>query len=401
MTKNLLPPDSNLGRPLYCTHALWAGILDLWQRAREDSAPWDDIVFDKLAHCIHLFWNILHKQGMVSFKSAYFSAPGIHGPGPALRKSGRFIRPLHAIKVIQHIQESFTKFGDPDIHLFTLTPKRKYAGKQRFEVSPGRERSYLQVHLSTTMGQAFRDKDIEYRNLIAEALSKLDREEIRSLGTHQTKMGTLDAIEYNVFVHLIRGVIGTFEQFTPITSLTEEAGQAKSTTFSLSSVKYVLNEIERKTTTNRQYYEAALSRLKDERRINGNEVLQLVLPELGDPGDIWDSPEVSEWREIGQNLSELSPYLSALKISSGTDETSNSESEKYEKSILKGEEAREKISLAFNVTLPYIVSLKGQDPQRLRLQHRLFDIFDGLPHKSGKYKESYRSFKKGFLSKQK
>ena len=142
----IIPKDTNLGRSLYGMHALWASILDCWQRTNEDTKAWNGIDFDKLAHCIHLLWNALHERHKVSFKSVYHSAQGVHGPGPALRER-KYLSPIHALDVISHIQESLKDIKNPDIYLFSLE-KGEWRGGYKYNVKPGRERAYFPIHLS-------------------------------------------------------------------------------------------------------------------------------------------------------------------------------------------------------------------------------------------------------------
>jgi hypothetical protein len=390
LTSNIVPHDINFGRALYGIHAVWAMALDYWQRTNQDYADWDDIEFDKLAHCIHLIWNKLHETKEVTFRSAYQSAPGIHGPGPALFKKGSFNNPLHATKVINHIQTSFRL--NPDINLFSLQAKRS----EKYKVGPGRKGIFLPVYLSSSYPRTFREEDMNCADLLSTLLSKLSRNEIRALGTHQSKNGTLESIEYNTFIHLFRKIMLEFRTLEdPRTVTLQQAGDGKWTS-ELPSTLYILNEIEKKSLRNRGDYASGRDKILKESR--QNKTAAIAAKTFDAPEDIWDSEEVKKWYIRCEMLGFVLAYTAGLKAlrDSLVPPEDHGEwpgfKEKTEKQADVGNKARIPIATFFGIDLPLIPS-SVESVDWKRIKNGIVQIFDQFPHITGCYKVDYDRIK--------
>ncbi len=306
----VLPRHSSNGRALWGIHAVWVTVLDDWIRKntalRETEKSWRGIEFDKFAHVLHLTWNALQEQKRVSFRSVYYSADGVHGPGPALERRDQADRHVHALDAIDHIQGILQELT-PNIHLFDLRVKT-YDQTRQFSVLPGQPRAYSMQHLSDTLRPGWEPKDVTAVRAIASLMSKLTAEEIRCLGTHQTKEGTLAALEYNVFVHLFHRLMeecSRIERPSP----SSPATQGKKT--DLPSLESVIDEIERKSYSNQKAYRRGRDKLVSAQQ-NGDTFAAVALKQFDAPDTIWANG-VIDWRKVGRKMQKLHAYLVALR----------------------------------------------------------------------------------------
>jgi len=196
----------------------------------------------KLFHLIHLTWNALYAEGKVSFRSIYLSADGIHGPGPALLKRGKSVGHVHLLDALFHIQSVFKE--NPDVYLFDISQFRRY-GKDLYWVLPGGRIPTCHLHLSTLLPGACRDRDLEFMTALEGLIAELSSDEVRVLGTHQSKEGTLKAIEYNIFIQLFKRFADEISLLQPSSGRTF-SGQGRQPQSDLGSAATIIGEVTRR-----------------------------------------------------------------------------------------------------------------------------------------------------------
>jgi len=363
------------GRALWGTHAIWATLLEDWERANnpsETSAAWSGIEFDKLAHLAHLMWNALHAREKTSFASVYDSAHGLHGPGPALPKRGSARKHIPVLDALNHIQNVLSE--NPDVHLFDIRT-RQYEGKIQYAVRPGRERTYLPIHLSDNLRAGWSDDDKRMVQVLSAFVRRLGRDEIRVLGTHQNKAETIEAIEYNVFVHL-------FSRLIEETETIQNRGVPKSSRerfgkSDLPSLAFVVQEISRKASGNRRPFTTAYDKATAAAR-EGNQVAEIAIDGVFDhPDKIWDT-EVTGWQRNGELMEKVHDYIRALRSVFVVSHQAVSES--AQEMEAEGLAARRQISRLCGVELPMIPRTQdGTYPWR-GLRAAVVRVFDTLPH---------------------
>lgn len=396
MNNSLIPKNLSSGRALWGIHALWAIVLSRWQvkNTPKNKEPqfWPGVEFDKLVHLIHLLWNSLyeHNPKLVSFPSVYFSENGVHGPGPALREKGVGNRHIFALGAIDHIQETLKRLN-PDIHLFDFNIK-KYNNKKYYEVRPGRERTYLQLHLSNSLPNAFRGQDVIYVNSITELVQNLTQEEVRALGTHQNKEGTIEAIEYNVYVHL-------FNRFMLEVELIENPEKVKKRRRELGradppSMNSIIKEIGRKSQHNRTAYSSARRKIFKASE-GGNYVAKVALKFFKEPGTIWVD-EVSNWYKSEEYMMNLYAYLVALRNvyfppdDPDQEDERNKLKERLQNEKRRGLEGARQIKNKFNVQLPDLTVTKKDTYPWLDLKYGIAKVFYSTSGVS-KYRKEFES----------
>jgi hypothetical protein len=321
MSDGLFSQHKTRGRALWGTHAVWAYVLDTWMKKntldpKQEPEDWGGIEFDKLAHLLHLMWNALaetiseHGLAAVSFFSIYQTADGVHGPGPALPERERPNRHIHLLDALYILQ---SKLGEitPDAHLFRLGI-RGVSGKRHYKVHLGRERTWLPLHLSQALPPAWEQRDEAYAKMLGELISGLSQEEIRALGTHQTKAGTIKALEYNVFVHLFRRFIDETE-FIEKRGHVVQKGKRRGAS-DLPSLAYVIDEIRRKSNANANEacYRLGLGKLQKSAKQNDPVAKVAVEKIFQAPDTIWVK-DVRDWETVGKRMEALHSYLVALR----------------------------------------------------------------------------------------
>lgn len=318
MTDGLVIRHMSNGRALWGTHALWAYVLNAWMKKNTDPntepAEWGGIEFDKLANLVQLIWNEFagrDPQGdsaSVSFFSAYQSADGVHGPGPALPANGSLTRHIPLLDTLSMLQGSLKEIT-PDALMFRLGT-REFAGRKQYKVHLGRERTWLPYHLSDTLTPAWEPRDKKHADMLAELISGLTQDEIRALGTHQTKSGTIKALEYNVFIHL-------FWRYIEETEFIEKRGHVvrkgkRRGSSDLPSLIYVIDEIGRKSRTNQVPYRSGLEKLQKAAK-QRYAMAEIPLQRIYESADsIWVK-QITDWENVGKRLQCLHSYLIALR----------------------------------------------------------------------------------------
>jgi hypothetical protein len=385
MRSDIIPRHMSTGRALWGTHAIWATLLEDWQHAHRTSEQpdaWSGIEFDKLAHFAHLTWNALHAREKTSFASVYDSAHGLHGPGPALAKRGASRRHIPALDALDHIQGILGE--NPDIHLFDIRT-RQYEGKTQYTVRPGRERTYLPIHLSTNLRAGWSDADKSMVRLLSDITRQLAKDEVRALGTHQTKRRTIEAIEYNVFVHLFRRLIvetETIENRGIPAQSSEGFGKSD-----LPSLAFVVHEIGCKALGNKLPFTTGYGKITAAAG-DGNLVAQIAIDAVFEhPDQIWD-PEVTAWQRGGDLMEKLHDYVRALRnafvVSHSNAGGSSQEID------AGGLAARGDILRISGIELPAIPSTgRSADYWWRPLRTAIVAIFDTLPHSTVFSREVY------------
>ncbi len=385
MRADIIPRHMSNGRALWGTHAIWATLLEDWERANNSAqavGPWSGIDFDKLAHFAHLIWNELYAREKTSFASVYDSAHGLHGPGPALPKRGTAKKHIPVLDALDHIQSVLSE--NPDVHLFDIRT-RQYEGKTQYTVRAGRERTYLPIHLSTNLRAGWSDEDKKAVQSLSALVRRLSRDEIRALGTHQNKRKTIEAIEYNVFVHLFRRLVEETETIenrgVPLRAR-ERFGKSD-----LPSLGFVVQEIARKAVGNRKPFSTAYDKVSAAAR-EGNQVAEVAIGGVFDPPDqIWDK-EVNAWQRGGELMERVHAYCRALRKTfvvshQAADETAG-------EMETSGQFARDEVARICGVELPSIPShAQSTEYPWSGLRSALVGIFDTLPHATVFSKEVY------------
>lgn len=279
----MLTRDTDLGLGLYRAHSIWALVLESWMESSKQDQRWRDIEFDKLAHLSHIVWNALWTKSLVSFKlELYNSAPGVHGPGPALRAANTK-SPIFAVRAIEMIQEAFS--DNQDVCLFSLVPDgHRPLGRL---IIPGRESQWKHsLHQSIgALPPAFSPEDVETATRLGRCLAQLTSLEIRALGTHVTLGFTLEGIEYNVYIHMAR------------TMLARSPGGAGKAASAANRVEVYMEEVRRKTRDNQTTFEAARGKLMRPSKGRGDlePVRETILEVVEPPESIWGSEKVRAW----------------------------------------------------------------------------------------------------------
>ena len=393
----------SLGRALWGTHALWAIVLDAWgrqnERPGEGFEAWGGVEFDKLAHFLHLVWSRLLARSLVSFPSAYESADGVHGPGPAMERRDMWNRHVPALDAISHIQDALR--DNPDVLLFDLR-LRSYRGKKHYKVFPGRERSgQLPLHLSGSLPPGFQDRDNDFVNAVIAVVNDLSQEEIRALGTHQSKTQTIEAIEYNVFIHLFRRMmdeVSRIEQPSCDVERRSKLGQSD-----LPSLESVVDEIERKSWSNKAAYAAGWKKVCRKAK-EGVEVAQVVIADkvFDDPDRIWEK-EVTDWRAIGKQMADLHAYVKVLRniycppVERNDPEAKQRQRERLENEHEEGRLAAGRIASQFGCIVPPVPRGCHESFDWAALRRLIVWVFDSLPgvtyYRRERYEEIARRFR--------
>lgn len=385
MSSAIIPIQMSNGRALWGTHALWVTVLDAWQRRNgHDGEEWHGIEFDKLAHLLHLMWSQLRRRKLVSFDSAYTSAAGVHGPGPALPLRGKPNRHVPALDAIQHIQDVLD--DNPDMFLFELRA-RQFGGKRSYRIRPGRERTYLPIQLSNTLPPAWTPDDQEQVNALTELVAGFSQPEIRALGTHQSYRGTLEAIEYNVYIHLFYRFI---EESRFIASRgTRRVKDKRVGQSDLPALDYVVNEIRRKASLNRREYTTAWQKLTL-RAEAGDNLAAIAQEEVFEaPDKIWVGAVVG-WLDFVPRFDDCSSYLASLKDSFVRTDVAEEEAQARELRRAAGETARDHLVTTKGVTLPVVPRTATAEFRWSDVRRAMKALFDGLPGET-EFRQRYDS----------
>jgi len=211
---------------------------------------------------------------------------------------------------------------------------------------------------------------------LSEFVRQLDKDEVRALGTHQNKGETVEAIEYNVFVHLFRRLIGeteTIENRGVPAHSRERFGKSD-----LPSLAFVIQEIGRKALGNRKPFTSAYNKAAVAAR-EGNQVAEIAIDGVFDPPDkIWDT-EVIAWQRRGELMERVHDYVRALRTVFVVSRQAVTDSAREIET--RGTSSRNEILNMCGVELPTIPAhVQNGDYPWPRLRSAVVEIFDTLPH---------------------
>jgi len=219
--------------------------------------------------------------------------------------------------------------------------------------------------------------------MVTDLFSKMTRAEIRALGTHQSKQGTLRSIEYNVYVHLFRRL---FREISALQNVRvgiepgDEGGQAE-----LTSLGMALEEIERKSNANQKDYASARNKLVGASGDPANDAARFALGVFETPESIWNSPEVRQWWKHGQDLKHLLDYVKALRavllMPTDADFGEDAEEKKARVQALRdrGLNALQALRKAFGIEIPGLPRTARDSFVWDDLRRAVVRIFAGLP----------------------
>jgi 3-dehydroquinate dehydratase len=170
-------------------------------------------------------------------------------------------------------------------------------------VKPGREKTWLQVHLSETLDSGFRSNDTRFVRALTTGLCRLSLKQIRALGTHQTLDGLNKSLEYNAYVHFVPASF----------RIVRELGSAGySPAKSLASLDTSHEEIGLKLLTNPAVYSQARSALVDALR-DDVELAEVVEQVFHKREDIWTPGVVADWKRGLTILQPVRAYCLGLR----------------------------------------------------------------------------------------
>jgi hypothetical protein len=304
---------------------------------------------------------------------------------------------MNALDVIDHIQRMLE--GNPDVCLFVLK-EETWMGRKMHYVKPGRAQTWLLGQQAGVTGPGFRGNDREYLKAISEIVCGMTQEEIRAIGTHQTRQNTLEAIEFNVYMQLFKRLMQELERLESVFGSTRSSVDAERA--GLWSLPYVVEEIKRKATLNEKEYKSARERIaaagaesetEEERKVAG-----VGLDIFADPNSIWGTGNgASEWRGLASKLQKLVDYVGALGVVFAHAPVADEEKEaarerKAERDYERGVQSIPRIRSGFNVSVPRLPRTSGESFGWSELRSALFKIFDSLPGTT-KYRARYEEKK--------
>ncbi len=385
---SLLPADHMFtGRALWGIHSLWAKVLADWQEAKKGDtnavSHWDGIEFDKLAHFLHLIWNALKERKEVSFRSVYRSANGVHGPGPALERRDRQGY-HHAVQALELIQDKLKALG-PDCMLFDVYA-HNYRGRRTYAVGPGREVTHIPTHLSDTLPPGWQSKDKQHVRALSTLVQRLSQNEIRALGTHQSSDQTLKAIEFNVFRQLFPSLVSEIQSIKEAFEKPNPAAEVTGSDHPF--LMSVIEEIDRKSSTNKEAYSSGYTVIEEAAR-KGNATASFALQDVfARPDDIWVQ-KVTDRQQCARVLEWICHYIKAVRNiaipASQPDDAA--EKENLQKRIVEenknGNIGRIRLSETLGVQLPPLPDDRGRAfpcSEILTAVVRVFEKLDGTTH---------------------
>jgi len=173
--------------------------------------PLDAITFDKLVVFFCRLWSELHKQKKVRYNPAFIQRRGFHGPGRAM-KIDRFEDKEYSLgddpNDLRHGEWAYmTEVAEKLKTSFSNTRTLfKIDGKPydpRCKVYSGLDNSVWEtwlfdIDLQDTESRFLTYRESKYIDSISLAFSKLNKKEIRTIGTHCSPSETCKDIEFNL-----------------------------------------------------------------------------------------------------------------------------------------------------------------------------------------------------------
>ncbi len=337
----------------------------------------------------------LARKRLVSVPSLYQTAMGVHGPGCAIPTRERRDRHIFALDAIWHIQDALK--DNPDVFLFDLA-RRHYAGKRQYSVRAGRERTYLPVHLSDAVPSAFQASDHAHVKALCACVSNLTQREVVALGTHQNHSGTVEAIEYNVFIHVFWRFMKEIDELEGRTPRRKRTGRRPGGS-EFPSLRQAIEEVKKKAERNRSAYTTGLGKI-EHLAAGGNSAARIVIESFEGPDAIWDA-SVTAWRKYADDLTDLGAYLKALRNARRPRDVPEEADERRkvnERLRTEESEARsaiERLEAKFPVTLPRYEKARAGEFDWAGLRKAILSVFDGLPGQTA-YHDRYRRRAAGF-----
>jgi hypothetical protein len=331
------PDVSGFGINVARTNRILARLLLDWTQHKEPGGKTRHgyltaIYFDKLAEFFCRIWDQLKEARFVSFRSAYRSFRGIHGPGRAMpinRKKddeeslGRDPHDYRRHR-IAYTTEIVEKLGPPIggcRSLFELGGAPAWSDGCR--ISPGLTPNQWQSWLEdeepehTPIFLTLRELDLVQK--ISRVISALPEKELRAIGTHASARQTIKAVEFN------RGKWEDFLESALIGLDQEDWGS------SLPGVcgrcLFAAEEIRRKSVTNRNDYEAALQKVRPALREIADDALLEALKavQARTTAEIWDDVTVRRYGTHATDIVILSKYVRSYVHLGGLGQSADSQ----------------------------------------------------------------------------
>lgn len=264
------------------------------------------ICFDKLGMFFLRTWNELHRRKLVRTTVALEKKRGFHGPGPALRinrksdeqhslgrQPGDYRESpfAYATEVVEKLKPTFT------------------GARSLFKVDRSSSDIHCKVYsqidetqwaLWITDPDFLTPSELECMNQICDAVSCLNANEIRAMGTHCSPVETVGDIRFNLirWRQSLDKVLAFLDGDTKIT-----------VTRGVDEMVNISREILRKSKTNRSCYARARKKLKE--RISPGVVRAAVLETHLPAENIWDDVGVTFFAAKAASLIDLSCYCRA------------------------------------------------------------------------------------------
>lgn len=304
----LLSPDaSEFGVNVARTQRLIAKLLADWVgdgRAPQVKRPYlSAIYFDKLAELFCRTWAALAQMGAVRYAPAFCKQRGFHGPGRALRldRAGdqsfgvdpddfRRHRWAFTTEIVEKLHPALGETGA----LFRLEGQ---AWRHECRVYPGIVQS--QWHAWLTEGDTFLTAtEVNVFLEFSRAVSTLDEEELRAIGTHCSSYETQEDIKFN-----LRSWESAFGRLTTPRAFVSETEAAKHAYRMVTTMR----EVRRKSVDNREPYRTAAARLQGACG-RGSVVRTTIESTQHSDADIWENGDIRRFAEGAGPLLDLSVY---------------------------------------------------------------------------------------------
>lgn len=287
---------------------------------RKKPPPLDPITFDKLVVSFCRLWEMFFKQGEVRYKPAFLHRRGFHGPGRAMKinrsedeelslgKDPEDLRHGTWAFVTEIVEKLKPALSDTRI-LFRLEGK---AWDPKCQIYPELDQSVWDSWLFDIDSQDRDSKFLTYRELkyvdsISSVLSKLNKKELRAIGTHCNPSETFKDIEFN-----LNACKRNFQELIDVL-------QGDSTKSDIGRAAYKMvttsREILRKSSDNRKAYESAWN--KSKQFITDTDVLSAFQETQNQANKIWDDNTILQIRENAQHLLDISLYCRCSLLSKG------------------------------------------------------------------------------------
>jgi len=320
--------------------------------------PLGAIEFDKLSIVFWRLWNELHRQKKVRFRGAFLERRGFHGPGNALkinRKQDEILGKdpddtrhnewAYTTEIVEKLKPPWSNTRV----LFRV--EGKSCNIKKCKIYPGLDRSSWDSWLSNEAAKSHESQfltlsEANYIQTISATISKLDKEEIRALGTHCSADETYKDISFNLGALQRKG-------FDKIVCYLKQRNAPKSEIdLAAHTMVSTAREILRKSKRNRKKYEAAYTKCRahlSEFGIQARDVLNAFDVVQHPTDSIWKDQFVSEIGKNAQILVDFCVYCRGGLVSQRA--ISNLQAREME----EAEEAYKSLRVfaaSMNITLP-------------------------------------------------